>query len=151
MLRAGPANHLVRWRDAASIARKNTFWQMLRRCLEKGFWVIYFEKYIDSLTNFDSLISGNEANKSRAGQQGLLSLMDTCLTKAFDKYRLNSFKVSPEVLGIIVDCKFDRLYSQTISCFATIVESLYGAVDRIAGVSLSRSLTSRWWTLVGHR
>ena len=94
------------------------------------------EKYIDSLTNFDSLISGNEANKSPAGQRGLLSLMDTCLTKAFDKYRLNSFKVSPEVSGIIVDCKFDRLYSQTISCFATIVESLYGAVDRIAGVSL---------------
>jgi hypothetical protein len=97
-----------------------------------------YETYIDGLTNFNMLLSATDLNKLRPEHQipGLLSVMDTCLTNAFDKYRLNSFKTSQEVTNIISDCKFRDVYLKLIGCFSTIVESLYGAVDRLAGVAV---------------
>jgi hypothetical protein len=99
-----------------------------------------YERYIDGLTNFNILLYGTDANKLLHGQQipanpGLLSIMDACLTIAFDAYRLNSFKTSPAVLSMISDCKFYKTYSQMISCFSFISESLYSAVDKVKGIS----------------
>ena len=36
---------------------------------------------------------------------------------------------------MISDCKFYKVYSQTISCFSIISESLYSAVDSLKGIS----------------
>ena len=99
-----------------------------------------YERYIDGLTNFNIMLYGTDATKLLHGQliasnPGLLSIMDACLTQAFDAYRLNSFNISPVILNIVADCKFYKVYSQAISCFSTISESLYSAVDSIKGIS----------------
>ena len=85
------------------------------------------------------MLYGTDATKLLHGQQissnpGLLSILDACLTQAFDAYRLNSFNISPAILNIVADCKFYKVYSQAISCFSTISESLYSAVDSIKGI-----------------
>jgi hypothetical protein len=62
-----------------------------------------YETYIDGLTNFNMLLSAADPSKPPPEHAipGLRSVMDTCLTNAFDKYRLNSFKTSQEVGNII--------------------------------------------------
>jgi hypothetical protein len=105
--------------------------------IRAGLGLLYrssYERYIDGLTNFNILLYGTDASKLLHGQQiqpnpGLLSIMDTCLTQASDAYRLDSFKISPATLAIISNCKFYKAYSQTISCFSMISESLYSAVE----------------------
>ena len=98
-----------------------------------------YEKYIDGLANFNIMLYGTDQIKLLNGQQispnpGLISIMDACLTQAFHAYRMNSFKTSPEILNIVADCKFYKIYSQFIRCFSTIAESLYSAVNNIKGV-----------------
>jgi hypothetical protein len=92
------------------------------------------------MTNFNIMLKATNAQELLQGQQispnpGLLSIMDACLTRAFDAYRLDSFKVSSASSSIISDCKFVKVYSQSISCFSTISESLYSAVDNVKGIS----------------
>jgi len=98
-----------------------------------------YERYIDGLANFNILLYGTDPDKLLHGQQipnnpGLFSIMDACLTKAFDAYRGESFEDSSAAMRIVSDCKFYRVYSQSISCFSTIAQSLYSAVNGMNGI-----------------
>jgi hypothetical protein len=112
--------------------------------IRAGLCLLYrssYERYIDGMTNFNIMLKGTDPLTLLHGQQispnpGLLSIMDACLTQAFDAYRLNSFKISADVSKIISDCKLSKVYSQSISCFSAIAESLYSAVNSVKGISV---------------
>jgi len=96
----------------------------------------HYEKYIDGLTNANILLHGTNAGVLLHGQllavrPGLFSIMDACLTRAFDAYRANSFTTSGQITEILSSCKFSEVYRQSIDCFSMIAEALYIAVNEI--------------------
>jgi hypothetical protein len=95
-----------------------------------------YEKYIDGLTNTNILLHGSDASTLLHGQQlpaspGLFSIMDACLTRAFDAYRAASFHPSGQISEILSVCKFSEIYWQSVDCFSMIAEALYIAVNKI--------------------
>jgi hypothetical protein len=66
-----------------------------------------------------------------AANPGLLSIMDACLTKAFDAYRVNKFTPSDQIPEILSSCKFSEVYARSIVCFSIIAEALYIAVNEV--------------------
>lgn len=61
-----------------------------------------FERYIDGLTNANVLLHGIDAGvllhrQQLAPNHGLFSIMDACITRAFDSYRVNSFILSSQI------------------------------------------------------
>jgi hypothetical protein len=97
-----------------------------------------YEKYIDSLTNANILLHGLDVDAHmlmhgpRLGANpGLFSIMDACLTRAFDAYRVNSFTPSDQISAILSSCKFSEVYMRSIECFAIIAEAMYLAVNEI--------------------
>jgi hypothetical protein len=100
-----------------------------------------YEKYIDGLTNANILLHGIDADVIRQGQRpaaspGLFSIMDACLTRAFDAYRANSFTPSGQISEILTFCKFPEVYKQSIDCFSMIAEILYIAVNKMGAPSI---------------
>jgi len=98
-----------------------------------------YERYIDGLTNFNILLYGTDAYKLLHGQQispqpGLFSAMDDCLTRAFDIYKPAKPESAITAQKVVSDCKFRKMYSDSIACFSTISESLYSGVNHVDGV-----------------
>lgn len=107
----------------------------IREDLAGPSWFAY-ERYIDALTDIGVLSYKSDWTPymdahSLEHRAGLLSIMDSCLTMAFDGYRSASFKSTTETTNIVVKCKFSQIYLQSISCFSTIAESLYSAVNKV--------------------
>lgn len=86
-----------------------------------------YERYVDGLTNANVLLLGRPV----AGRPGLLAIMDSCLTGAFDAYRADGFTATPRSAGIITACRFPVLYTQVVDCFSKISESIYAVINRV--------------------
>jgi hypothetical protein len=84
-----------------------------------------YEKYIDGLTNVNILV----ADANAPDVPGLFTIMDACVTEAFDAYRLNSFAPTDKATGILDQCKFTDRAEQTVTCFAMIAEDMYEVVN----------------------
>jgi hypothetical protein len=100
-----------------------------------------YERYVDGLTNVSVLIYGTDADTLLKGQQlprrpGLFSLMDSCLTDAADAAAADTAHPSPAAVHIIADCKFFELYRRAVTCFSTVSESLFGAINLTQGAPL---------------
>jgi len=102
-----------------------------------------YEKYIDSLTNANILLHGLDVDATvlmhgpRLGANpGLFSIMDVCITRAFDAYRVCSFTPSDKISAILSSCKYSEVYARSIECFAIIAEALYLAVTEIGTPSV---------------
>ncbi|MCW2248277.1 hypothetical protein M2352_003911 [Azospirillum fermentarium] len=104
----------------------------------------YYAKYIDGLTNANILFYGSEARTLLNAQKipikpGILSIMDACITQAFDDYRGKSFIDNTHAKEIISSCRFSEINRQSIHCFSLISESLYIAVSEkgMPGIQVS--------------
>jgi hypothetical protein len=74
-----------------------------------------------------------------AASLGLFSIMDACLTRAFDADRANSFARSDEISAKLHACKFEEVYKRSGSCFARIAEAMYKAVNEIGESNMTVS------------
>jgi hypothetical protein len=104
----------------------------------------HYERYVDSLTNANFLISQSVGGtplrvKNATTNPGLFSIMDACLTKAVDAYRLNSFTFSESISQLLSSCKFSEVYVKSIDCFALVAEELYMAVNEVVASRLPNS------------
>ena len=102
------------------------------------------ERYIDGLTNIAIMQPGITAESLLRGpppasKQGLFSIMDACLTRAYDAYRANGFTPSDQITGVIASCRFPELYSQSVACFSIVGEALYSAVNTIGDTGLTKA------------
>jgi hypothetical protein len=91
-----------------------------------------YEGYIDALTNEVAL--GHRTGATLSGvskHQGLLTLMDTCVTKAFDAYRMEKFENVTSAEEVLAECDFDAMDLQLLECTRIIADSLYVIVNTL--------------------
>jgi hypothetical protein len=97
-----------------------------------------FERYIDALTDASNLLpAGDSSLPQRHFPEripGLLSILDDCVTNAFDAYRADLFKNADKANELLRTCHYAQVYSMSVRCFAMIAESMYSAVNGIAGI-----------------
>lgn len=107
----------------------------IRAGLDLEFRSLYLRS-IDGLTDANKLDQPDEKSEYDYGnpRPGLLTLMDTCITNAFDTYRTAKFQSSETAMAVVNGCAWHRLYDQSVSCFSAISDSLYSAVSSATGV-----------------
>jgi hypothetical protein len=89
-----------------------------------------YEGYISALTHEVALGHQTGVNlSSKPTRQGLLTQMDTCVTGAFDAYRLDKFENTTTAEQILTDCDFDGIDLQLIECSTILADSLYVIVN----------------------
>ena len=93
-----------------------------------------FERYIDGLANATMLLHGTDAATLLHAQQqqsepGIFSIMDSCLTSAYDSYRMTGYKSADAGRQILLDCKFQENYRKAIFCFSSVAETMYSAIN----------------------
>ncbi len=91
----------------------------------------YFEDYIDGLTNTSRLkhiYPDQRDSQTIAASPGLLSIMDKCLTRAYDSYRLAKFADNRAAYAIIQGCQFNPMYNDLVICVSDVSRVLYDAV-----------------------
>lgn len=97
-----------------------------------------FERYIDALTDASNLLPANDSSlpQRRFPERipGLLSMLDECVTDAFDAYRGDLFKNADKAKELLRTCRYAQVYSMSIRCFGMIAESMYSAVNGITGI-----------------
>lgn len=85
-----------------------------------------YERYVDSLTfRVSPVANGNEMNY----KPGLLSILDKCVTDAFDAYRKENFQQNKMAMEIIYTCNIDEIDSSIMACSQTMGESLFAIVS----------------------
>jgi hypothetical protein len=113
-----------------SLARNGNYhdWSRLR-----------YEKYMDALINADMLHHISDNEKSASFTPGLFKIMDECVTKAFDAYRMNSFAKNDESLATLNACRFPEVHARSVDCFGRIAEALYKVVNEIGDTIIPAS------------
>ena len=89
-----------------------------------------YEGYINALTNEVAL--GHRTPTSRQAEpehRGLLTLMDTCITNAFDAYRRDRFEDNTAGEKVLSDCGIDEIDLSLIDCSRIIADSLFVIVN----------------------
>ena len=86
-----------------------------------------YERYINALTHEVAL--GH--SEGRPNHEGLLTLMDTCVTKAFDSYRQERYENKLAAEKALDECNFDAMDIKLIDCTRIIADSLYVIVNTL--------------------
>jgi hypothetical protein len=91
-----------------------------------------YEGYINALTNEIALGHRTAASRQTEPQhQGLLTLMDTCITNAFDAYRRDRFEDTTDAVKVLSDCDIDEIDFRLIDCSRIIADSLFVIVNTL--------------------
>jgi hypothetical protein len=96
-----------------------------------------YESYFDALTHNTLLGSRSEPLKSSDEKEGLLTIIDQCITGAFDAYRLDTFSDASSAKAILERCppkhqlSVDELNFQLINCSNVLGDSLFFVVNTL--------------------
>src|SRR5205823_174719 len=88
-----------------------------------------YEIYLNALTHQTALNPATEENKGQ--DKGLLTLIDACVTNAFDVYRRDKFETTVNATKLLDKCNMDGLNSQTIICSNILADSLFLVVNTL--------------------
>ena len=92
-----------------------------------------YEGYIQALTH-QMALGHKVANASSAAKpEGYLTLMDACVTDAFDAYEKNRADDGKSAVAILDKCDFSDMNIRLDRCSELMVESLYRIVNSIPG------------------
>jgi hypothetical protein len=118
----------VRWNSKAqSVALR------IREMFKQTAPEIDYESYFNALTH-ETLLGSR--SKSSTGKVGLLTIMDQCITDAFDRYRQDGFLDSSNAKVILSQCEtgtyrldIDALNFELIHCTIVLGDSLFFVVN----------------------
>ena len=91
----------------------------------------FFQDYVDGLTDTERLqhvIPDKRDKPAVSASPGLLNIMDSCVTQAYDAYRLTDFKDNRLARYIVDQCSFFPTYNDLVICVSNISRALYDAV-----------------------
>jgi hypothetical protein len=89
-----------------------------------------YEGYLHALTHQVAL-GRPLSDENRPQREGLLTLIDACITEGFDAYRRDKFENAASAENILNSCDVNTLNLKLIGCAYTMADSLYVIVNTL--------------------